>query len=117
MVLEGKLFLSLQVERWSVSTSPSLLRGAQRDLGHLQPHGRQWPWGRPWGKAQELLALATLQFCTNTIFQIHTLGRDVAPQLSLGGHRWQNHARGSSLSHSLLALCGWFLCPCLSQRE
>lgn len=49
VVLEGKLFLSLQMERWSVSTSPRLPRGAQRDLGHLQPHRRQWPWGQRWG--------------------------------------------------------------------
>lgn len=49
MVLEEKLFLSLHMERWSVSTSPRLLRGAQRDLGH----GRQWLWGQLWGCTEQ----------------------------------------------------------------
>lgn len=85
VVLEGKVFLSLQMERWSVSTSPRLLRGAQRDLGHLQPHrdsgGSR---GAARSKAQELLALATLQFCTNTIFQIRSPWKRPGPSARPG---------------------------------
>lgn len=44
--------------------------------------------GAAQSKAHELLVLATLQFCTNTIFQICTCGRDLAlslPSVAIGG--------------------------------
>lgn len=68
--------------------SREVLRGTWATCSPTGGSGPGGSRGAARSKAQELLALATLQFCTNTIFQIRTLGRDLAPQLSLGGRGW-----------------------------
>lgn len=89
--------------RWREVGCRHQLPAPERCSEGLGPPAAPWPWcpgsptedsgcgvsrGATWSKSQELFALATLQFCTNTVFQICTLGRDLAlslPLMAVGG--------------------------------